>query len=58
MPSGFLVANHGNGFRVVRELQGPDLWEAACYSAPQQAEQGDYAPLFVANAVKWQRVNM
>jgi hypothetical protein len=40
MPSGFLVANHGKGFRAVRELQRADLWKAACYSAyPQQAQQ-------------------
>ena len=57
MPSGFLVANHGNGFRAVRELQGADLWEAVRYSAyPQQAQQGytcTTRPLFVVNAVKW-----
>jgi hypothetical protein len=41
VPSGFLVANHGNGFRAVRELQRADLWEAACYSAyPQQTQHG------------------
>ena len=55
MPSGFLVANHGKGFRAVRELQRVDLWEAACYSAcPQQAQQGytrTTRPLFVVNAV-------
>ena len=41
VPSGFLVANHGNGLKAVRELQRADLWEAACYSAyPQQTQQG------------------
>jgi len=61
MPSGFLVANHGNGFRAVRELPGADLWEAACYFRTPTSTAGiytHYAPLFVANAVKWQRVSM
>ena len=59
MPSGFLVANHGNGFRAVRELQRADLWEAACYFAyPNKHPRDIHAlpqPLFVVNAVKWER---
>ena len=43
MPSGFLVANHGKGFRAVRELQRADLWEAACYFAyPPTSTPGIY----------------
>ena len=55
VPSGFLVANHGNGFRAVRELHGL-VGGRMLFRLPPTNTAGidtHYAPLFVVNAVKW-----